>query len=207
MIRKLIWQLNVDKTSGDYFEFGVAQGNSIKAAQIAVKHAQFRQLGIFALDRKLWGFDTFTGFASSSEIDQHGTWTGSKYNDDFEVVKKRFRKNYNVSLFKCDACSLTKNGKAHVSFSSLGIPEESSAGLVLMDMDLYAPTKSALQWIKPKLKQGTFIMFDELYYFAARDDRGELKALKEFQNENTDIQFTHIDSYGAGGQVFVIKRS
>lgn len=206
MIKKLIWQLNVDKTEGDYFEFGVAQGNSIKAAELAIKRARYTQLGISALDRKIWGFDTFTGFTSPSEIDSHGTWSGSKYNDKFEIVKKRFRNSSNVTLIQCDACSLTAEGSACFTFDDFGIPEESRAGLVLLDMDLYAPTKSALDWMKPKLGQGTFVIFDELYYFAAREDRGELRALRDFQNQNTDIQLVHIDTYGAGGQVFVVSK-
>jgi hypothetical protein len=206
MIRKLIWQLNTDAIAGDYYEFGVAQGNSIRAAELAIRNSKYPQLGIRALNRNIYGFDTFSGFASPSKIDSHSTWTGEKYNHSLAKVKKRFRKSDNVNLISIDVCNLLSNGDVSTNGFEFGIPVDTEVALVLFDLDLYAPTKSALDWIKPKIKQGTFVVFDELYYFAARKDRGELRALLEFQRENPELEFTKVASYGAGGQVFVVSK-
>jgi hypothetical protein len=206
MIRKLLWQLNTDATPGDYYEFGVAQGNSIRAAELAIRKSKYPKLGIRGLSRNIYGFDNFTGFSSLSIIDSHPTWNGEKYNHSLAKVKKRFRKIKNVNLIQTDVCNMLDSGDILTNGSQWGIPFDSEASLVLFDLDLYAPTKSALNWIKPKLKQGTFLMFDELFYFAARNDRGELRAFLEFQNENPKLQFTKIASYGAGGQVFVVSK-
>lgn len=35
MLKKVFWQQNVDAVQGDYLEFGVAHGNSMKSALLA----------------------------------------------------------------------------------------------------------------------------------------------------------------------------
>jgi len=206
MIRKLIWQLNTDSIPGDYYEFGVAQGNSIRAAELAIRKSKYPKLGIVAQNRNIYGFDTFTGFSSPSKIDSHATWSGNKYNHALAKVNRRFDKSKIVNLIPIDVCNLSSRGDILTSGFEFSIPTDSEVALILFDLDLYAPTKSALDWMKPKLKQGTFVVFDELYYFGARKDRGELRAFLEFQSENPELEFTKVASYGAGGQVFIVNK-
>jgi hypothetical protein len=198
-----MFQLNVDGTKGDYFEFGVAHGNSLMAAYLASVEAIYPKLGILEVPRNIYGFDTFDGFSSHSIEDQHNVWQGSLYNHNFEKVNRRFRRNNKVHIFQVDACSLANETGIKIPHSSFGIEMNSKAALILLDMDLYAPTKSSLIWVKPLLQQGTFLMFDEFHAFSGRRNRGEKRAMLEFINENSEIEFEQIDSYGAGGKVFV----
>jgi hypothetical protein len=46
---------------------------------------------------------------------------------------------------------------------------------VVFDLDLYAPTAFALEWVTPKLKPGDLLYFDEAY-----DPWHERQALDEF---------------------------
>ena len=62
MLKKIMWHLNVDGVNGDYFEFGVAHGHSMRAAQQAVKHSHSNKLGVKQIQRQLFGFDTFDKF-------------------------------------------------------------------------------------------------------------------------------------------------
>jgi hypothetical protein len=72
-------------------------------------------------------------------------------------------------------------------------------------MDLYKPTKSALDWISDCLQNGTFLVFDEYFAFLGDKEKGESRALKEFLEENPKIHVRQISTYGAGGAVFVVQ--
>ena len=204
MIKNLMFQLNVDGTPGDYFEFGVAQGNSLKAAVLARTYAGYDPLGIKRLPRRIYGFDTFEGFRSSEPKDNHSTWKGNLYNHSFNKVSKRFKREQDFILAKIDVCILTNNSEVSIQHQNFEISSDTRAGLILMDMDLYAPTKSALIWVKPLLQSGTFVMFDEYHAFRGQNDKGERRALAEFLDENPDLSFDYVCDYGSGGRVFIV---
>jgi len=201
VLKKIIWHLNVDGVSGDYFEFGVAHGHSLRAAQLAINSAHSRSLGIKTISRSVYGFDTFESFKSDSPLDEHVTWNGSAFNVPIEKVKRRFRKSKNVSLIKINALNLISDGIPKTA-SSFGI--NSKAAVILFDMDLYSPTKAALTWSRQIMKPGTFLIFDEYYSFSGDPQKGEARALLEFLSENSDLTVRDYSSYGAGGRIFIV---
>jgi hypothetical protein len=206
MIQKLIWWANVDSTEGDYFEFGVAQGNSIRAASIAIKRSSYRKIGVRSMPRRIFGFDTFGGFLSSDERDNHSIWSGSLYNDSYEKVCRRFAKNSEITLTKVDVCELSDSkGEQLADYKLFGIDSNKGAAVILFDLDLYLPTLRALNFMKPLMKQGTFILFDEQYYFAGDKTKGEQRARDEFLEQNPHIRFTYVSSYGSGGMVYLVS--
>lgn len=197
-LKLLFWQCNLDSLKGDYVEFGVANGASMKAAILGHESAHSRFLGVRKVRRKFHGFDTFSKFESSKEIDFHSVWKGSRFSVEIDKVRSRFKKRENVFLHQMDVENLPhrySNPKsANIDFASI----------VLFDMDLYAPTVSALNWIYPALQQGTFLIFDEFFAFHSRQDRGESLALSEFLTTHPEISLRHISNYGAGGIVFTV---
>jgi|LakMenEpi03Aug12_release.lakeMendotaPanAssembly.Ray.scaffolds.fasta_scaffold799860_2 hypothetical protein len=62
VLRRAFFQCSVDGVEGNYFEFGVAKGDSMKSATLANDYAHYQRLGIQKIERKFYGFDTFTGF-------------------------------------------------------------------------------------------------------------------------------------------------
>lgn len=201
-IKLLFWHCAVDQLAGNYLEFGVAHGHSMKSAVLAEKYSYSRAIGVKKIDRDLFGFDTFEKFISASELDTHDTWVGDLFNLPLEKIQKRFKRNRNVSFIKCDASSLSDGPTIFTPQSSLGVSGKSV--VILFDMDLYAPTISALRWAKQTMQQGTFLMFDEFFSFAGDFNRGEALALTEFLEENPSIQVREVMNYGSGGKVFVI---
>jgi hypothetical protein len=173
------------------------------AAYLASEKSIYPKLGILGVPRNIYGFDTFEGSASNSPDDQHGVWQGSLYNHKFEKVNRRFKRKSKVHIFQVDACALADDTGIKVPHLGFGIEINTKAALILMDMDLYAPTKSGLIWVKPLLQQGTYLMFDEFHAFSGSRNRGEKKAMLEFMNENSEIEFEQVDSYGSGGKVFI----
>ena len=91
------------------------------------------------------------------------------------------------------------------SYSSFGINRK--AAVILFDMDLYTPTRSALFWVKGLIQQGTFLIFDELHAFAGNSNKGEARALNEFTEMNPLLSLREFCSYGAGGKVFIVDLS
>jgi len=201
VLKKIFWHLNVDGVAGDYFEFGVAHGHSLRSAQLAVNSSHSKSLGIKKIQRTVHGFDTFESFISDSPLDQHVTWNGSAFNVSIEKVSRRFKSSKNVILYKINALDLLSNG-APIKPKEFGI--NSLAAIILFDMDLYSPTKAALSWSRQIMKPGTFLIFDEYYSFSGDPEKGEARALSEFLAENPEISIRDYSSYGAGGRIFIV---
>jgi O-methyltransferase len=201
VLKKIFWHLNVDGVPGDYFEFGVAHGHSLRAAKLAIESAHSKSLGIHKIERTVHGFDTFESFQSDSPLDEHVTWNGSAFNVSLEKVSKRFKKASDLKLHKINALDLLIEGKPR-SISEFQISSE--AAVILFDMDLYSPTKAALNWSKQIIKSGTFLIFDEYYSFGGDPRKGEARALSEFLLENPHMSVRDYSSYGAGGRIFIV---
>lgn len=119
------------------------------------------------LTRRIYGFDTFTGFPSISEKDrspssQHiktGDLYADSYDELYELLKiydtTRFLGHIpKVSLIKGDASETIPRfieDNPHVMVS-----------LLFLDFDLYAPTKVALEHFLPRMPKGAIVAFDEL---------------------------------------------
>ena len=191
--------LALDNFEGAYVEFGVASGNSLQGALIANK-TKFKSLNIKTIKRKFHGFDTFEKFTSKNDDDTHEIWSGDKFSFPYEEVKKRFINYQDVKLIKTDCSNL--NHKENGLFLDEIIKED--IAIVLFDMDLKEPTLEALNWVKPKLKTGTILIFDELFGFLGQEELGENGALKEFREANKNIGFREFKKYGCGGVAFQI---
>ena len=161
---------------GAVFEFGTRWGQNT---------ALFSALrGIydpFNRHRKIVGFDTFTGFPQisvedgNSEMMLKGNLTLSK--DYFEYLTKimEYHEQENplshikkYELIKGDAnLEIVKYFKKN---------PETIVALAFFDFDIYKPTKTCLQTIKPHLVKGSILGFDELN---DPDSPGETLALNE----------------------------
>ena len=201
-LKILFWHCAVDQLKGNYLEFGVAHGHSMRSAVEAEKNSFSKTIGVNRIARLLYGFDTFSKFESASELDKHATWEGDLFNVPLEKIQGRFKRNPNVSFIKCDASNLA-DSKSVVDQNEIGVSGKSA--IILFDMDLYAPTLGALRWSKQTFQQGTFLVFDEFFSFAGDPMKGECRALSEFLEENSNIKLREVMTYGSGGKVFVVS--
>jgi len=118
------------------------------------------------LTRRIYGFDTFTGFPSVSEKDKNkssnintGDLDSNCYDELIELIKIYNSNRYlghmeKVELIKGDAIKtipeFIENNK-HLVVS-----------LLFLDFDLYEPTKVAIENFFPRMPKGAIIAFDEL---------------------------------------------
>lgn len=119
------------------------------------------------LMRRVYGFDTFAGFPSTSEKDMSSASShvkvGDLYSDSFDELQElcaindstRFLGHVKkVELIRGDATQTIPQFVAdhpHVLVS-----------LLYMDFDLYEPTKVALEHFVKRMPKGAIIAFDEL---------------------------------------------
>ena len=118
------------------------------------------------LIRKVYGFDTYEGFPSIHKKDitqEYDHEVGHFYTDVYEELthlnevfnKDRFLGHINkIELIKGDCTKtipdfLQKNPHLLV-------------GMLFIDLDLYEPTKVALEYFLPRMHKGSILAFDEL---------------------------------------------
>ena len=150
------------------------------------------------LTRRIYGFDSFSGFPEVSEIDNVGVASsvraGDLYADSKDEILRlaeiddstRFLGHVpKVNLIKGDATKTIPTFVAdnpHILIS-----------LLYLDFDLYEPTMSALEHFVPRMPKGAIIAFDEL------DNPlwpGETAAMLEYFKDNKlEIQRFNFDPY------------
>jgi hypothetical protein len=152
---------NLDNSSHNNFflEFGVYSGGSIN---LFAKQLQ-------PINEKIYGFDSFEGLKED--------WLTHVFlpKGSLSLNKKRPKVLENVHLIagyiqETLEKFLNENKKKQIIFAH-------------MDMDTYESTKFALIKIKPFLKKGSIILFDELYGYP-NWEKEEYKAFEEVFNKD-----------------------
>lgn len=155
-------------------EFGVHYGTS---ANVLINLKQIYEPR--NVSRRFCLFDTFEGFIETNVLDGNKISKG-----DFKLVKgykeilqnildTQQKINQNESLneftiYEGDAISAVDN--------FLIESPEAMIAMVILDMDLYKPTKQVLESIIPRLSKGSIVVLDE---FNHPDYPGETVALRE----------------------------
>jgi len=166
---------------GAVAEIGVAQGDT---SVFLLEH-----LKTVADPRTLYLFDTFAGFTAESiavEVNDRGKPSSEydkfQYGDEQIFVRKLRKQGYtNFKTVKGDA--------ARFDWSSIA-----PIGAVLLDIDLYAPTKTILDDIWPHLRPGGGIVLDDCLADTPWD--GSLQAYEEFISAH-GLPFERVGHKGA----------
>jgi len=118
------------------------------------------------LTRRIYGFDTFQGFASISDKDDNplavhreGDFDTGSYEELQLLIKEydrdRFLGHMNkVQLIKGDVCQTIPK--------FLAANRHLVVSLLFLDLDLYEPTKAAIENFLPRMPKGAVMAFDDL---------------------------------------------
>ena len=159
---------------GVVIEFGVRWGQNLALFQ------NFRGMyEPFNYNRKIIGFDTFSGFPSTSEKDSNlfkcGDYGVTKdYDSYLEEILNYHESESPIQHIK--KYELVKGDAVKTLEEYLNKNPQTIIALAYFDFDLYEPTKKCLELIKDRLTKGSIIGFDELN---AKDFAGETEALRE----------------------------
>ena len=116
--------------------------------------------------RKIIGFDTFSGFPSIAEEDKTDSpfaKVGGLAVDSYEDLKECIRiHDHNRFLNHFEKTSLVKGDIAITVPEYIKNNPELIVSLLYIDVDIFEPTKVALEYIVPRMPKGAIICFDDL---------------------------------------------
>lgn len=147
---------------GIIIEFGVRWGQTL-----SIMSALRGIFEPFNRHRKIVGFDTFEGFKGIENKDgklsqcKNGSFSVSKdyenYLDKVLFFQERLNPMSHIKKYE-----LVKGDARETIPRYFKDRPETIVSLAIFDFDIYAPTKTALEVIKPHLCKGSILVFDEL---------------------------------------------
>lgn len=181
---------------GDYLEFGVGQGTSLR-----IVYDELQRAGLDHV--RLVGFDSFEGVPP----DEEGRWRTGSFRTEYDDVVR----SLDEAGINWDRVTLIKGMYTDTLTETL--TEEldlRKVSLVMVDCDLYASAKQALAFCGPLIRDEAVVLFDD-WNPLARSNRGEKRAFDEFLRENPALQEIPIGVYDfypgdRHGKVFRVKR-
>ncbi len=118
------------------------------------------------LTRRIYGFDTFAGFPNVSDKDANavampspGALYANSYDELSELIVEYDRDRF---LGHIDKVHLIRGDVAKTAPQFVVDNPHIIVSLLFLDLDLYDPTKAAIEAFLPRMPKGSIIAFDEL---------------------------------------------
>lgn len=186
--------LSFNGIDGDYAEFGSHGALTFSQAfHEATRHNHAAQL---------WAFDSFQGLpAAAMEKDEHPKWVASEMATPLNEFHKL-----------CQLRGIDKN-RYHVvpGFFNESLPPLTDSGeprnicLAYIDCDLYTSTMDVLKFLKPRLKHGMIIAFDDYYCWSENQVSGERMAMLEVFAADDRWHLLPYTNIGWHGASFIVE--
>jgi Macrocin-O-methyltransferase (TylF) len=148
--------------AGSILEFGVFAGGGLMTW--ALLSALLEPINF---QRKVVGFDTFSGFPQVSTEDTQGksehAATGGYAMDSYDDLRECIRLfDANRVLNHIPKVSLVRGDVSTTLPAYLAENQHTVASLIYLDLDLYQPTVAVLKHMLPRMPRGAIIAFDEV---------------------------------------------
>ncbi|QPK63125.1 class I SAM-dependent methyltransferase [Methylomonas sp. LL1] len=164
LVRYELFQMQLG-IKGSIIECGVHHGGGLMAwAKLSAA------LEPFALDRRIFGFDTFEGFPSVNDKDigqaanaqtkVGGLATGYDVYAELQELIGEYDDNRVLNQF--EKVFLVKGNAMETIPAFMEQNPYLLISLLFLDFDLYEPTKVALQHFLPRMPKGSILAFDEI---------------------------------------------
>jgi hypothetical protein len=158
---------------GTIIECGVYKGNSLML---------YMQLSMilepYAINRSIVGFDTFSGFRSIDEEKDPNDINEAMFSDaKAEYIEEMIAANDLIRpVNRIPRCEIVKGDIVKTVPEFVKNRPELVVSMLILDTDLYASTKVALETFLPYMPKGAIVVLDEVAY---RNFPGETSALRE----------------------------
>lgn len=186
--------LRFNGIDGDYAEFGSWGGLTLSLA-----YRESRRHGHGA---KLWAFDSFQGLpAPKDERDTHPEWSAGK----LATTLEEFHDLCAAAGIPRDAYTAVPGFYEDTLTPMAPDDPPENIALAYVDCDLYSSTKTVLDYLRPRLKHGMIVAFDDWFCWSASQISGERRAwleLVEADRRWTWVPYMH---FGWGGASFVLE--
>jgi hypothetical protein len=174
---------------GSILEFGVYKG----VGAFSWLHCS-SILEPYNISRKIYGFDTFSGFPDISEKDSPTNSKGDLGDSSYdELVKAATIHQENIAVTHVPRVEFIRGDICETLPAFLKTNPHVIAALVYIDVDIYKPTKTILEMIVKRVPKGGIIAFDELN--DERDHGESIALLEEININNHQIRRNYFDSF------------
>jgi O-methyltransferase len=194
--RFAFWNLAFNQISGDYVEFGSWSARSFRMAYDASRRASYPCW--------MWSFDSFEGLpAVQSMLDEHPRWTTGAMSmslDDFVAACRRHG-------IPGDVYRVVPGWYDQTLAPDASGQRPDDVCLAYIDCDLYSSTRVVLEFLRPRLKHGMILAFDDYFAWSASDVSGERRALSEFMADLPTYRLVPFLRFGPASLAFVVESS
>jgi len=162
----------ITNVAGHIVECGVANGNNLML--FSHMSSIFEP---FAINRKIIGFDTFSGFRNIKKKDPKDISEKDFSKVSLTNLKKAIELyDFNRPIGHMNKVELVKGDATKTIAKYVKDHPELTIALLYLDFDLYKPTKIALKHLLPLITKGGILVLDEFNY---EKFSGETLAIKE----------------------------
>ena len=183
---------------GYYMEFGVLNGEGMIDA-----YRQFR--GIFS---HFYGFDSFEGLPELSSDDQRAANLSPIFHKgNFASMQYEFVRQAILSSCRMEAeeLSLIKGfyNESLPAFDKESLKVHGIPNVIYIDCDLYSSTLDVLRFIDDLIVTGTWILFDDYWFYRGSPHEGEQKAIREWTENHARIGLQPYCNFEGWGRAFI----
>ena len=185
--------LRFNGIDGDYVEFG-----SWGAMTFALAYHEIWERGHPA---RLWAFDSFRGLPEPGADEEHPVWQAGAMATSLEEFHALCAER-GIPRERYTAVP----GFYDETIAQMS-PEDEPRNIALayVDCDLYSSTRTVLDFLRPRLKHGMIVAFDDYFCWSATQPAGERRAFREFVADDTRWHWLPYVQYGWAGQSFAIE--
>jgi O-methyltransferase len=183
---------------GDYYEFGVFQGETFS-------YAMNLMAGLFP-EMRFVALDSFEGLPVPEGLDAKDGFTSSFVEGEFACAQQQFMANLTAK-----GCDLSRVCAVPGWFNKslvVGNPDIADLGKVTaawIDCDLYESTGPVLDFLTDRLSVGSVLLFDDWRCYRNHPDYGEQLACREWLARNPQIKLREFVDFGFHGQSFTVE--
>ncbi len=186
--------LGFNHIPGDCMEFGCCGATTLSIAYHASRYRG-------ASGRHLWACDSFQGLpAATSAFDDHPLWKSG----NFFMSQEDF-------VAQC-----TRNGVPETAYTIVPgffsdtlptLKNPNDIAMAFIDCDMYSSTIDVLSFLKPRLKHGMILAFDDYYCYSSTQPAGEKQAFDEFMASMPEWTSIPYHDFHWAGASFIIQRA
>lgn len=185
--------VEAESVEGEYAEFGVWMGRTfIEAWRVAAK---------YGVPRRFFAFDSFQGLPELDPCDAGGPFTVGQFKHSRAEFEARLRR----ARMPPSAARIIE-GKFEETLSKPDRIGLHYVAVAWIDCDLYPSTVPVLDYLTPRLRPGSVLIFDDWFAFRASPGHGEMRACAEWLQRNPELMLASWRQFHAGGQSFIVQR-
>lgn len=188
---KALHFIHHDAIEGDYLEFGVYRGWSLKMARTLSRKCGLRRMRFF-------GFDSFRGLPDVADR-TCPCFRGGAMAATRSAVEKLFTPRELGSRVQLVegffGTTLTPETRARLGLTR--------AAIINVDCDVYESARVVFPFLAPLLQPGTLLFLDDWFCYRGDANRGIQRAFGEWTSTQPNFRFTDYLRYGCHGKVML----